>query len=522
MKRARSFAVGVAIALFCAITLLLSFAHAEESSSSGNQSSTNTSQLEINSLSELDGKIIGILSGSNYDQIIKQNLSGSYELKYFSTISDVISALKAHKIDAFTTDEPVGVLAVNRNSGIGMVPEAIASDNYGFFFQKGSPVTGEFSKVIESLRSDGTLNKLKEKWCGSDDSAKTLPKQDWEAKNGTITMATTGEQEPLTYVSGSRTIGYDVEVAYICCKELGYGINVENQAGAAVMASVVSGKADFGGGGISITEERKKTYDFTVPDYNGAVVAIVRAQDNEPAPSGGFWNDISSSFYKTFIQENRWQLFVKGLGVTILISVCSGALGVLLGYLTVLARRSGVRWVGKLVDGYQALMGGVPIVVVLMVLYYVVFGSIDIAGEIVAILAFILSFGATAGSTMWTSINGIDNIQEECGLALSYTRWEVFNKIIFPLARRQFTPQLLGQFVSLVKETSVIGYIAVQDLTRASDIVRSRTMDAFFPLISTAIIYFLFCRLLTWGLNKLANKFDINNRPRKIEGVEEI
>ena len=139
-----------------------------------------------------------------------------------------------------------------------------------------------------------------------------------------------------------------------------------------------------------------------------------------------------------------------------------------------------------------------------------------------AVIAFTLSFGATAGSTMWTSISSVDSIQEECGLALSYTPWEVFRKIIFPLARRQFTPQLLGQFVSLVKETAVVGYIAVQDLTRASDVVRSRTMEAFFPLIATAIIYFLFCRLLTWALNKLAKRFDINNRPRKIEGVKEI
>ena len=335
-------------------------------------------------------------------------------------------------------------------------------------------------------------------------------------------MATTGEQEPLTYVSNSRTIGYDIEVAMICCKELGYGIKVENQNGSAMMASVSSGKADFGGGGISITEERKKTYDFSVPDYNGAVVAVVRTADDKAASNGDFWSNIVESFNKTFIQENRWQLFVSGLVVTIVISACAGALGILLGYATVLARRSGIKWVGKLVDGYQAVMGGVPIVVVLMVLYYVVFGSIDIAGEIVAVIAFALSFGATAGSTMWTSISSVDSIQEECGLALSYTPWEVFRKIIFPLARRQFTPQLLGQFVSLVKETAVVGYIAVQDLTRASDVVRSRTMEAFFPLIATAIIYFLFCRLLTWALNKLAKRFDINNRPRKIEGVKEI
>ena len=156
-----------------------------------------------------------------------------------------------------------------------------------------------------------------------------------------------------------------------------------------------------------------------------------------------------------------------------------------------------------------------------MLLYYVVFGSIDIAGEIVAIIAFTLAFGATSGSTMWTAVTGIDPIQEETGLALGYTRRQVFFKIIFPQARQQFTPQLMGQFISLVKDTAIVGFIAVQDLTRASDLIRARTMDAFFPLISTAIIYFLFCLLLAWILGKIAARIDIANRPRKIEGVEE-
>ena len=78
----------------------------------------------------------------------------------------------------------------------------------------------------------------------------------------------------------------------------------------------------------------------------------------------------------------------------------------------------------------------------------------------------------------------------------------------------------MGQFVSLVKETAVVGYIAVQDLTRASDLIRARTMDAFFPLVSTAIIYFLFCLLLAWVLRRIAAKLDVNNRPREIQGVE--
>ena len=201
-------------------------------------------------------------------------------------------------------------------------------------------------------------------------------------------------------------------------------------------------------------------------------------------------------------------LILQGLWTTVLISVCAGVLGIMLGCGTVVARLSGVRWIGRLVDGYQTLMGGIPLVVVLMLLYYVVFGFVDIAGEIVAIIAFTLSFGATAGATMWTSVNSIDSIQEESGLALGYTRGQVFHKIIMPQARRRYTPQLMGQFISLVKDTAIVGYIAVQDLTRAGDLIRARTMEAFFPLVSTAIIYLMICLVLGWAIRKVVARFD--------------
>lgn len=228
---------------------------------------------------------------------------------------------------------------------------------------------------------------------------------------------------------------------------------------------------------------------------------------------------LAESFYKTFIADNRWQLVAGGLGVTLVISVCAGILGVLLGYGTVLARRSDMRWLIRLVDGYCSLMRGIPLVVVLMVLYYVVFGSAEISGEVVAVLAFALAFGSTTGSIMWSAVESIDVLQEESALAMGYSRAQAFRKIVFPQAKPLILPQLIAQFVSLVKNTSVVGYIAVVDLTRASDLIRSRTMDAFFPLVSTALIYFVLCKFIAWALVKLAEKLGTVDRPREVEGT---
>ena len=476
--------------------------------------------LEYNSPEELDGHKVGVVNGTMTDRFVDAHLGGSRDYSYYNTPADLVAALKAGKVDAFCADEPVAVLSANNNDGIGIVPGKVADDQYGMIFQKGSALKGEFDAVIEEFRADGTLERLKTKWTGSDADAKTMPEPGWDAPKGTLKMTTCATLDPMTYTRGDEVVGYDIELAELVCKRLGYGLEVVNQEFPACLAGVESGKFDFGASAISISDERKQQVDFSVPTYDSAPVFVVRTKA-DPGAFAGFLETMSRSFKKTFIEENRWQLILSGLGVTLLVSVCSGVLGTLLGYLTVLARRSGVRWIGKVVDGYQALMGGIPLVVVLMVLYYVVFGAFDIAGEIVAVIAFTLSFGATAGSTMWTAVAGIDEIQEETGLALGYTRRQVFHKIIFPQAAEQFRPQLVGQFVSLTKETAIVGYIAVQDLTRASDLIRARTMDAFFPLISTAVIYFILCRLIAWALRKATARLDTSARPREIEGVSE-
>ena len=474
---------------------------------------------QYQTLDELAGKRFAYVNGSVYNQRVQEKLEGTTE-EFYPSLSECVAAVEAGKADAAVQLSYCCQLAVNRRPGtVALLPEPVAEVSEGFFFPHGSELTAQFNEVIGKLSADGTLKELEEKWVAADESGKTLPEQDWDAPNGTLKFATSGVIEPFSYVGeGGIPKGYDVELALMIARELGYHLEVSTIPMDSIFAAVDTGKADFGGT-LTNTPERAAVCDFSDQVMPTTISVIVQSQ--QATTSTGFLGGVAESFRRTFVEEDRWMLILSGLGVTILVSVCAGALGLLLGYATVLARRSGVRWVGKLVDGYQALMGGIPIVVVLMLLYYVVFGSIDIAGEIVAIIAFTLAFGSTAGSTMWTAVKGIDNIQEETGLALGYTRREVFSKIIFPQARQQFTPQLMGQFVSLVKDTAIVGYIAVQDLTRAGDLIRARTMDAFFPLVSTAIIYFLFCLLLTWVLKRIAARLDVANHPRQIKGVDE-
>ena len=169
--------------------------------------------------------------------------------------------------------------------------------------------------------------------------------------------------------------------------------------------------------------------------------------------------------------------------------------------------------------GYISLLRGTPVLVLLMIIFYVVFASVNISPVIAAILAFALNFAAYVSEMFRTSIQGVDKGQAEAGVAGGFTKVETFIYIIMPQAMRQVLPVYKGEFISLLKMTSIVGYIAVQDITRASDIIRSRTFDAFFPLLMAAAIYLVLAWLLTWALDKV--EISVDPKRKRVKKVEE-
>ena len=247
---------------------------------------------------------------------------------------------------------------------------------------------------------------------------------------------------------------------------------------------------------------------------------MVRAADGGSGSQGSFIDGIAESFHKTFIKENRWTIILSGLGTTMIITLSSAILGTALGFMTVLLRHCGNRVAGVLVGAFEGLMNRLPIVVVLMVFYYVVFGSANLSGTVVSIIAFTLAFGATAGSIMWSSVRAVDGGQSEASLALGFTENQTFFGVVLPQAAHQFLPMLSSQIVNLTKQTAVVGYIAVMDLTRASDVIRSLTMEAFFPLFCIAAIHFALCCVFAAVLGAIVRKLDYDRKPRTVKGVD--
>ena len=217
-------------------------------------------------------------------------------------------------------------------------------------------------------------------------------------------------------------------------------------------------------------------------------------------------SSITESFTNNLIVEDRYRMILDGLQVTLLITLCAAVLGTLLGGLVCWMRMSRWKWLQQVARVYIDLMRGTPVLVLLMLMYYVVMAPVDATGIVVAIVTFAMNTAAYISEMLRTTILGIDRGQTEAGLALGFTPRQTFLKIVLPQVVRAVMPVYQGEIISLLKGTSIVGYIAVADMTRASDLIRSRTFDAFFPLIVTAIIYFLMAWLIGLLLQSLVQR----------------
>ncbi len=228
----------------------------------------------------------------------------------------------------------------------------------------------------------------------------------------------------------------------------------------------------------------------------------------------GCESSIAESFKSNIIHQKRYLLILEGLRTTIVISLLSTVLGTIVGGLICFMRMSKRKILQIPAKIYISILRGTPVLVLLMIIFYVAFASVDINPVFVAVIAFGLNFAAYVSEMFRTGIQSIERGQTEAGIALGFTKIQTFIYIILPQAVKRILPVYKGEMISLVKMTSVVGYIAVHDLTKASDIIRSRTYDAFFPLIMVAVLYFLISWLLMLLLGYAENR---SNRRAKIK-----
>lgn len=460
---------------------------------------------------------IATVIGSMFE-LYSQIAAPKAQIDYFNTSSDILLALSTGQIDAFMLDEPVARYYAATNEDIALIETPLEpTTEYGFIVGDtpfDDQLLAELNEFIAVHRQDGLIDKLVLDWSSSAEGAMDVDYPEDTGK-GTVVVAVEADFPPVGYVVNSKIVGFDVDILARFCREYGYGLQVENLNFSGIIPGVVTGRYNVGATAISITEERREQVRFTDPYFSAGGLTLV----NKPTPKVSFWTHLAESFERTFIREQRWKLIVDGIGTTLVISICSAVLGTVLGFGLCLLRRVKNKPLHAFTTVYIRLLQGTPLLVLLMILYYVVFSHSGASGEFVAIIAFALNFAAYVCEIILSGIKAVDKGQTEAALAIGFTKTQTFLRIVMPQAARNFLPVYKGEFISLVKMTSIVGYIAVQDLTKMSDIIRSRTYEAFFPLIATAVIYFVLAAALTSLLKAVELKLEPKRDNIRIKGV---
>ncbi len=237
---------------------------------------------------------------------------------------------------------------------------------------------------------------------------------------------------------------------------------------------------------------------------------------------------LKEQFILNFVDDNRWKYLVEGLGRTLTIAFFAVLIGVVIGVVVAIIRSSydknrenlervkGIgyyilRFLNAICKIYLTVFRGTPVVVQLLIAYFIIFAS-STNGVMVASIAFGINSGAYVAEILRGGIMTIDNGQFEAGRSLGFNYIQTMTYIIIPQVFKSVLPTLLNEFIALLKETSVSGYVGIVDLTKGGDIIRGRTFSAFMPLLAVAVIYLAIVMLLTYLTGKLERRLRTSER----------
>ncbi len=226
---------------------------------------------------------------------------------------------------------------------------------------------------------------------------------------------------------------------------------------------------------------------------------------------------LSNAIYKNFIKDDRWRYITSGLGVTLKVTFFAVLIGILLGFLVAIVRstydRTGkMKILNAICKLYLTVIRGTPVVVQLLIIYFVVFASTNVSKVLAAVLAFGINSGAYVAEICRSGIMSIDIGQLEAGRSLGFSYAQTMWYVILPQAFKNVLPALGNEFIVLLKETSVAGYIALEDLTKGGEIIRSRTYNAFFPLMAVAGIYLIMVLIFSHFVTLLERRLKQSER----------
>lgn len=444
------------------------------------------------------GKKVATTIGSSQEAMLAAE-HPQIEILRFDTDADLLNALSTYKCEAATFDYHIYAYFNQITGGLTTLEKPLFRVGVGACFAKGVNVElrEQFNAFIQQLKDQGTYDQIVDRWINNAHTS-TMPDIPVPVEGKPLRVGTHSSAPPLVFMKDGEFVGMDIEIVKRFAAHLGRPIVFSDMNFSALIPSVVSRTQDMIICGINITEERKLSVDFSDPYYFCNAVMVIRNENSPEYVDGSdnlqkesFIESVKTGFERNILEEDRYLLILDGLKITVIISLLSCLFGTMLGALVCWMRMTRRKYLRAVANVFIAVMRGMPVLVLLMIMFYVVFAGTSISPITVAVITFGMNFAAYVSEMFRSAIESVDKGQTEAGVALGFTPFRTFIYIILPQAFKQVLPVFKGETISLVKTTSIVGFIAVQDLTKVGDIIRSRTFDAFFPLIMVAVLYFI-------------------------------
>ena len=450
----------------------------------------------INDIPGLNGFNISVLSGS-LQELTADSLCPQSNMLCFNSAAEVITSVATGQADFCILDSSAIIGAHIEQRGLKVSFSANVGGDEGFAFNlKDTALQQEFNDFLARFRADGRWDSIYNLWTKGNVENVVMQHPKLNPDGPTLRVGTNAFF-PFSFIQNGHYSGYEMEIIEAFCAETGRNVEYFTIDFTGLIAALVSNKIDLASNAMFITPERAQQVLFSDPYFNCTTAALARSF--QPVAKKSFATTIKDAFYNNLIADNRWMILVEGLWETVIISVLAILFGTLFGAFICWMSMSRRKVLGNIAHVYIEIIRGVPILVLLMLMFYVIFAQSTISPRWVAVIAFAMNFGAFVSEIFRTGIESVDRGQTEAGLAMGFSNFQTFLFFIIPQSAKRIIPLFKGEAVSLFKNTSVVGFIAIQDLTKASEIIRARTFDAFFPIIVISIIYFI----LAWLFGKL-------------------
>ncbi len=469
-------------------------------------SSEPVGKSSVTSVDDLANTSIGVQLGTTGDIYVSDFKEATIE--QFNKGADAIQSLKQGKIECVVIDKLPAEAFVALNRDLSILEEEFTKEDYAIAIAKeNTELLDKVNAALRELKSNGTMQKIIDNYIGDNKgSYKYETPEGTDKSKGTLVMATNAAFEPYEYVEGGKIVGIDADLALAIADILGMELEIEDMEFDSIITAVSSGKADIGMAGMTVTEDRLKSINFTDSYTTSTQVIVVR---NGLSDDLGFfsWERLENNF----IKDSRWKYIVEGLLTTLEISFFAVVIGVAFGFIFAIIRATSdktgkLKFLNMLVKAYVTIIRGTPVMIQLLIIYYVIFASTNIDKVLVAVLAFGINSAAYMTEIVRSGIMSIDNGQFEAGRSLGFNYVQTMRHFILPQAVKNVLPAIGNELIVLIKETSISGYIGIMDMTRGADYIRSRTYDAFPPLIAVALVYLAIVMILTALVGRLERR----------------